>query len=65
MDATRESSTWPAIVAEAVQELEQLTRNQKLHTLFFPFTKTPAHPVVEEHKVMADQLTKYIKANIL
>ncbi len=65
MDATREASEWPGIVTESVQELKQLTRNEKLHTVYFPYTRTPAHPVVKEHKAMAELLTTYILENIL
>ena len=60
MDATKEGSLWPAYIESAVKELN----DKKMHTLFFPYKKTPGHPKVNEHEVMAKQLIEFIEKEI-
>ena len=60
MDITKEGSPWPGYVAEAVRSLE----DDKIHTLFVPYKNTPGHPHVEEQRVLADSLIRYIERNI-
>lgn len=60
MDATREGSPWPDYIKEAVNRLN----DDKAYVCFFPFKNTPGHPEVNEHRVMADKLIKFIEENI-
>lgn len=60
MDATREGSPWPGYIQKAVESL----KDQKMHTVFFPYKKTSAHPLVAEQQAMADQLTAFIRDKI-
>lgn len=52
-------------VNEAVQQAKTSNENGNFYTYFFPFKKTPGTPNVQEHQQMADQLTNFIKTNIL
>ena len=65
MDATREGSEWPEMLTEAVHQLRGIAPKDDLHTIFFPYKETKAHPTVEEQKAMARQLTAYIREVIL
>jgi hypothetical protein len=60
MDATRPGSPWPGYIEQAVASLH----DPKMHTHFFPFKNTEGHPDVEEHRMMADSLIKFIDSNI-
>ena len=60
MDATREGSPWPGYIEKAVSKMN----DKKIYTHFFPFKNTPGHPNVEEQKVMADDLIKFMESNI-
>lgn len=60
MDATREGSPWPGYVQEAVKRMN----DKKVFTYFMPFKNTGGHPNVEEQKVMAEGLIKFIDENI-
>lgn len=58
MDATRQGSPWPSYVSSAVSQMN----DQKIHTLFFPFTKKPGHPRRDDNARMADQLIELIES---
>ena len=60
MDATKEGSPWPGYIKKAVKELE----DPKVMNYIFKYKNTGGHPVVEEDKVMATNLTKFINENI-
>ncbi len=57
MDATRENSPWPGYITSAVEILD----DQNLYTLFFPYINKPGHPRVEDNRIMADQLIRFIE----
>lgn len=57
MDATKEGSKWPGYVEKAVENLG----DKKVYTHFFAFKNTPGHPRVNEQKVMAESLIKFIE----
>jgi hypothetical protein len=57
MDATREGSSWPDYVREAVERLD----DAKIHTLFFPYINKPGHPRVEDNREMAECLIARIE----
>jgi hypothetical protein len=60
MDATREGSPWPGYVVKAVSNL----KDDKVHTLFFPFTGKGGHPRVDDNEKMAKILIDYIHKNV-
>jgi len=60
MDATREGSAWPGYVQKAATQLN----DPKIYTCFFDYKNTGGHPNVDEQKVMADTLIKFIDRNI-
>ncbi len=60
MDATREGSPWPGYVREAVREMN----DPDILTLFFPYIGKGGHPKVEDHRVMADTLIRFIDEHV-
>ena len=52
-------------VYAAVQQAKTSNENGNFYTYFFPFKKTSGSPNVQDHQQMADQLTNFIKTNIL
>lgn len=60
MDATREGSSWPGYVEEAVRRM----KDDKIFTYFMPFKNTGGHPNIEEQQVMSEGLIKFIDENI-
>lgn len=60
MDATKEGSAWPGYIEKAVEQLG----DKKIYTHFFPFINADRHPIVKEHKEMAESLIKFIEENI-
>ena len=60
MDATKEGSPWPGYIKTAVKEMNDTA----VFTFFFPYINKPGHPKVEDHKVMADTLIRFIDENI-
>ena len=61
MDATRAGSPWPGYVKAAVAQIKQANKDEKITTLFFPFTGFEQHPRVAQHKANAGLLTTLIK----
>ncbi len=60
MDITKDGSPWPGYVTKAVRELND--PNILYH--FFPYTSRAGHPRVEEHKQVANELIRFIEANV-
>lgn len=60
MGITREGSKWPALVEKAVTELH----DAKIYTHFFKYKETAGHPRVNEQRIMADSLIKFIDSHI-
>ena len=60
MDATKEGSPWPGYIKKAVHKL----KDPKIKSYIFKYKNTGGHPSVEEDKVMAAGLTKFINENI-
>lgn len=60
MGITKQGSKWPGLVEKAVTEL----RDVKIYTVFFKYKETAGHPRVNEQKMMADGLIKFIDAHI-
>jgi hypothetical protein len=60
MDATRPGSAWPGYVEAAVAAMRR-AGDDRIDTLFFPFTGYSAHPRVAQHRANADRLTAFIK----
>lgn len=56
MDATMEGSKWPGYIESAVSGL----RDKKVVAHFFPYKKTPGHPVIKEQAAMAADLIAFI-----
>lgn len=61
MDATKEGSTWPGYVTDAVQQLN----DKKILTHFFPYMNKGGHPRKEDNAVMAESLIKFLKTNVV
>jgi len=60
MDATKEGSKWPGYIEKAVSNL----KDEKIHTLVFPYKETNGHPNVKEQEQIANQLIAFINKNI-
>lgn len=60
MGITRQGSKWPALVEKAVKELQ----DARIYTHFFKYKETAGHPRVNEQRIMADSLIKFIDAHI-
>ncbi len=60
MDATRQGSSWPGYIQQAVEQLH----DPKIYTHFFKYKNTPGHPKVAGQKAMATSLIK-AKAKVL
>ncbi len=60
MDATRKGSLWPAYVQTAVSNLN----DNEIYTHFVPYKETPGHPSIEEQKILANSLIRFIEENI-
>ncbi len=60
MDATKDGSPWPGYIQSAVDQLN----DKKVFVHMFPYKNTPGHPTIKEHQAMADDLIKFIDANI-
>jgi hypothetical protein len=56
MGITREGSKWPGYVEQAVRNLQ----DKKIYTHFFKYRGSPRHPLVKDHKIMAESLIKFI-----
>jgi len=57
MDATAPGLPWMGYIEQAVKNIG----DQKIHTLSFPYKKTPGHPNAKEQQAMADILIPYIE----
>ncbi len=64
MDATQKGSPWPGYIQKAVKKLNVEKNDQHVYSLIFPYKNTASHPTVSEHKMMADQLTAFIKKTL-
>jgi len=60
MDATKDGSPWPGYIQSAVDQLN----DKKVFVHMFTYKNTPGHPTIKEHQGMADDLIKFIDANI-
>lgn len=60
MDATA-SPVWPGYVKAAVARMKTEYNDQKLDTIFFPYTGYGQHPRIAQHKANAEQLAAFIK----
>jgi hypothetical protein len=60
MDATKRGSVWPDYVTEVVAGMN----DQKVYTLFFPFTGKSGHPRRDDNEAMARQLIEFIDSRI-
>ena len=60
MDATKKDSPWPGYITEAVARQE----DEKIHTLFMPFTAGDGHPRESHNADMAEQLIKLIEHKV-
>lgn len=59
MDATKKGSPWPSYVNSAVDQMQ----DEKIHTIFFPYTNKNGHPLREDNEKMAAQLIDFIEKN--
>jgi hypothetical protein len=64
MDATRPGSAWPGYVTAAVANLKA-AGDERIDTLFFPFTGYGQHPRLKHHQANADLLTAFIRRKTL
>ncbi|KAF2330627.1 SGNH/GDSL hydrolase family protein [Flavobacterium daemonense] len=60
MDATQPGSKWPGYIQQAVAGL----KDEKIHTVFFPYKNRSGHPNREEQQSMADQLILFIDKTV-
>jgi len=60
MDITKDGSKWPGYVTHAVENLN----DGKIYSFFIKYKNSPGHPKVEEQKIMAAQLIRFIDENI-
>ena len=60
MGITRKGSHWPGYVESAVKKLN----DNKIYTHFMKYKDTYGHPRIDEQKVMAQELIKFIDENI-
>ncbi len=60
MDAT-EHEKWPGYVTTAVARMKTYYHDDKLDTLFFPYTGYGQHPRIAQHKANAARLTAFIQ----
>jgi len=60
MDAVKPGSPWPGYIEKAVSDLN----DKKILTHFFTYKNTPAHPTVQEHQAMANELIAFIDKNV-
>jgi len=60
MDATKDGSPWPGYIQSAVDQLN----DKKVFVHLFAYKNTPGHPTIKEHQAMADDLIRFIDANI-
>ena len=60
MDASKKGSPWFGYIQKAVASLD----DKNIYTISFPYKGTGGHPNIQEHKAMADILTKFIEKNI-
>jgi hypothetical protein len=61
MEATRPGSAWPGYVTAAVERLHRENGDNRIDTLFFPFTGYGQHPRVKHHQDNAVLLTAFIR----
>jgi hypothetical protein len=64
MDATREGSKWPGYIESAVARMKNEKHDEKLATIFFPFTGYGQHPRVHHQQDNAALLTAFIKSKM-
>lgn len=64
MDATREGSKWPGYISTAVERMRSEKHDEKLATIFFPFTGYGQHPRVHHQQDNAARLTAFIKSKL-
>lgn len=60
MNATESGSKWPGYIEQAVARL----KDEKIHTVFFPYKNTPNHPTRTEQQAMADELIRFIDKTV-
>jgi len=60
MDASKSESPWPGYIQKAADQLND--KNVFVHII--PYKNTPGHPTIKEHEAMANDLIKFIDANI-
>lgn len=61
MDATRPGSPWPGYVRSAVEQLRKERGDERIGTVFFPYTGYGQHPRVHHHRANAARLTGFIR----
>lgn len=61
MEATRPGSPWPGYVSAAVERMRRDNGDQRIETLFFPFTGYGQHPRVHQHQANAAQLAAFVR----
>jgi hypothetical protein len=60
MDATRAGSVWPGYIKSAVADMRQ-SGDQRIDTVFFPFTGYGQHPRLKHQRNNAEILTAFIR----
>ncbi|HAS41134.1 MAG TPA: electron transporter RnfD [Microscillaceae bacterium] len=66
MNAVQFGKPWKGYITQAVAQMKQRHQDQKLHTVFFAYNNRRfGHPVVADHRKMANRLKKYLQENIL
>jgi hypothetical protein len=61
MDAIRPGSRWPGYVRDAVAQIREEQKDQRIDALIFDFTGYTAHPRVRHHQANAARLSAFIR----
>ena len=61
MNATQDSSPWPGYIEAAVNTLNTIYGDAKVHYTIFPYDGLGTHPHEPQHAAMAAQLTTFIE----
>jgi len=60
MNATEKGSKWPGYIEQAIAGL----KDEKIHSVFFPYKNTAGHPNKKEQQLMADELIRFIDKTV-
>jgi hypothetical protein len=66
MNAVSSGKPWKSYIQQAVNWMKTRDKDQKLYTLFFAYNnRRLGHPVLSDHRKMANQLKYFLKTKVL